>query len=116
MHYFNNDYFIVYIEAFLLLILLRASYYEYSVKNSGIVVNRGEGSKSKFVALFTFFTSSFIVPLISVGGGKYLGGYELALFCFNLISSVYLFFYNSWFRNKMMGFVVRFQKKKEKHT
>jgi len=97
-------------EGIFLLLFIYALSHEKKCSNK--VVTRGTGG-------WDIFTLSFgvnsIVLIQIINSADALHGYKTIISITNLLMLIYLIFFNGWFRNKLIGIIIRSQNKKEKH-
>jgi len=74
------------------------------------VVTRGEKSIEKFYLTYVV-TSLIVIEIIS--NAKFLGDYKVTFMILNLLILTRLSFFNSWYRNKIIGFSVKTTNKRE---
>lgn len=55
----------------------------------------------------------FSLPIITLDYN--VRAYTLIIFVFNTLTYTYLFFFNSWFRNKIVGYYLKFEAFEERH-
>ena len=82
------------------------------IRKSGVsaTVKRGEPSIKIFFAVYAI-TSLIAIELISVA--DFLNDHQFTLMVINLTILTRLSFYNSWFRNKIVGLYMRMSAKEE---
>ena len=73
-------------------------------------VNRGEKSWNYFYLVYGVL-SVIAIPVISLS--EFGKGYKVSIALIDLGTLLYLALFNSWFRNKIIGFVVKSQTKEE---
>jgi hypothetical protein len=78
---------------------------------SKLSVKRGKESWNNFY--LTFGIASIILIQV-INSANALRNYKTIISIINLIILVYLTFFNSWFRNKIIGFIINSQNKVEK--
>lgn len=99
-------------EATLLFIFVYGLIADYIRKNSGLAVSRGGKARGIITGVASVLISFVSIQIVnSTGVWK---EYRVILILANLFFVTYLCFFNSWFRNKIMGFYVRFENKTEK--
>lgn len=76
----------------------------------GIKVKRGEETFKHFEVVFGF-TSLVMIEIIAAA--QFLNGFKVVLMFINIAILVRLSFFNSWYRNKIVGLIVRAKKKEE---
>lgn len=82
-------------------------------QDKGIVgeVTRGEKSWGYFHATFGFLSVIFLEVISTTESSK---GYKTIITLFDLSLLVYLCYFSTWFRNKIVSFVIRSQQMVEK--
>ena len=80
------------------------------MKRDQVSVKRGKGSW-KYFSLGYGILSVIVTQIISVS--EFWKGYKVLITALDLGGLLYLAFFNSWFRNKIIGFVVASQRKEE---
>lgn len=80
--------------------------------NLKMSVKRGEKGWENFTLVFGIAS---IVLMQIINSADALHGYKTIISMINLFMLIYLVFYNGWFRNKVIGLIIRSQNKKEKH-
>lgn len=102
-------------EVFLLVVFLYAIAKEHRwfMKSTGamLTVKRGEKSWSYFNLAYGI-ASVVLLQVINVS--EALKGYKTIISLANLFMLFYLAFFNSWFRNKVIGFIIKSQEKGER--
>ena len=114
--YFQDFYVFWFLQICLLLVLV------YSVtipslksnKNSGLTITLTRGPESQLYLYYSasFFVGAVIVTIFSITDvGK---GYKIFIFLLDIFVVLYLSLWNSWFRNKIIGWVNEFKTRIEK--
>lgn len=94
----------------LLVLLLYALFREYQMRRDNSKVKRGDKSLGYFSLAYGIL-SVIIIQIISISEwGK---GYKVIITTIDLGILMYLTFFNSWFRNKTIGFVVASKNKED---
>lgn len=78
-------------------------------RNGGLKLKRGAaGTKLlyEFVVVFITLILTQIVALTSWGEG-----YKVGLYITNILIIIYLGFYNAWFKNQLVGIIIRLEDK-----
>lgn len=70
-------------------------------------VVRGENSMN---LLYTFYGVATLIYALTVQVAEAAQGYKVAILVTDYLSLTYLCFFNSWFRNKLIGLYIRIQK------
>ena len=96
---------LIYISIFLFALIT-----DFRNRNSGTAVTRGEVSW-QYLYLFYGFTSVVLLQLINTT--EAFKGYKTLITLVNLLVLFYLCFYNSWFRNKIVGLISKSKQKTE---
>ena len=76
-----------------------------------IVIKRGEKGWDNFNLAYGIAS---IIVLQLINSTEALKGYKTIISLYNLMSTLYLFFYNGWFRNKITGLINKSIEKEEK--
>lgn len=98
-------------ECLLMLIFLFGLLQDHLNRHSGRVVTRGEKSQRIIIGV-----ASAIIAVVSnqiVANTDVWKNYRVILMLLNLFITSYLCFFNGWFRNKIMGWWIKFEKKQE---
>lgn len=99
-------------EILLFIIFLYASAKEYRwfTKEASIygAVKRGEKSWNHF---YLAYGVASVVLLQVINSSEALKGYKIIISLINLFILFYLAFFNSWFRNKIIGVIIKSQEK-----
>ena len=99
--------FIQFLLAFLVIFSLIVEKYN---GNSGRVVKRGRGGNKIFYYAYGILS----VVVLNIIQNSVAGiGYKVAITIFDLLLLVYLCFFNSWSRNKIIGVYIKFENKTE---
>jgi thiosulfate reductase cytochrome b subunit len=80
--------------------------------NLKLSVEKGKESWGNFTLAFGI--ASIIVLMQIINSADALHGYKTIISIVNLLMLIYLIFFNGWFRNKVIGLIIRSQKKIEK--
>jgi hypothetical protein len=94
----------------LLIIVLSAILGSYRMKRDDASVKRGEKSWNYFYLAYGVLSVIFIQVISLSESGK---GYKVYIALVDLGTLLYLGFFNGWFRNKIIDFVVKSQTKEE---
>lgn len=94
----------------LLIIFLSAILGSYRMKRDGASTKRGEKSWN-YLTLFYGGLYAIVIQVISLS--EFGKGYKVFITLMDLGILLYLVFFDSWFRNKIIGFVVKSQTKEE---
>jgi len=78
--------------------------------NLSLAVKRGEKSWDYFHVAYGI---ALLILVEVVGSTEALTGHKTLISVVDIVILTYLAFFNSWFRNKIMGFIVASQKKEE---
>jgi hypothetical protein len=103
---FEISFFLLFFYAF-----LREKGFFINKSRSKLSVTRGKESWNNFY--LTFGIASIILIQV-INSANSLRNYKTIISIINLIILVYLTFFNSWVRNKIIGFIINSQKKVEK--
>lgn len=101
--------------AFLLLFIYAFFYEKASFKKKGnlkVDVKRSKDTWENFPLAFGIVS---IVLMQIINSADALYGYKTFISIVNLLMLIYLSFFNGWFRNKVIGLIIRSQNKIEKH-
>jgi amino acid transporter len=82
--------------------------------NLKIEVKRSKDTWQYFILAFSI-VSIILMQIINSANILVIYGYKTIISIVNLLMLIYLVFYNGWFRNKVIGLIIRSQDKKEKH-
>lgn len=94
----------------LLILVVYAVFGSYRMKQDTASVKRGEKGWN-YLYLAYGVLSVIVIQIISLSDfGK---GYKVAIALVDLCTLLYLTFFDSWFRNKIIGFIVKSQNKEE---
>jgi len=99
----------LFIQIFFVVIWIYAEIIELTARG-GVVVTRGKESVEHFF-LFYGITSLIVIEVISAT--DFLSGYKVVIMGLNLLILTRLSFFVSWYRNKIMGFLVKVSNKRE---
>lgn len=102
-------------EVFLLLVFLYAIVKEHRwfMKSTSVVLSVKRGEKTwNYFNLAYGIASVVLMQVINVS--EALKGYKTIISLANLLILFYLAFFNSWFRNKIIGIIIKSQEKKER--
>jgi hypothetical protein len=80
--------------------------------NLKLSVERGKESWGNFTLAFGIAS---IVLMQIINSADALYGYKTFISIGNLLMLIYLIFFNGWFRNKVIGLIIRSKNKIEKH-
>lgn len=94
----------------LLILVLYSILGSHRMKRDMATVKRGEKSWSYFYLAYGIL-SVIVIEIISVS--DFAKGYKIFIVFVDLGALLYLTFFNSWFRNKIIGFIVKSQTKEE---
>lgn len=97
-------------ELTLFIVFLYSFYKEVSRRGSGLVVKRGQEGWAYFGLVYGI-VSLILIEIINSSSA--LMEYKVILILLNLSIALYLCFFNSWFRNKIVGFIERSKNKAE---
>ncbi len=97
-------------ELILFLVFMYSLYKDVSSRGSGLVVKRGQESWAYF-GLVNGIVSLILIEIINSSSA--LTEYKVILILLNLSIALYLCFFNSWFRNQIVGFIERSKSKAE---
>lgn len=84
---------------------------EFSNSNSGRVVTRGSQSRNIFYVIYGILSVIFLSIIQVTSEAK---EYKVIITIVDLLLLMYLCFFNSWSRNKIMGLYIKFESKVEK--
>ena len=103
----------IFLVAVFFYVLFRSMYDKRKNRSSGlsISVKRGKESVNYFHQFATGFTSLILGVIISIS--EVAKGHKVFLFLFDLIIVLYLSYWNSWSRNKIVGLFTKIEKKEE---
>lgn len=87
----------------LIVLFLYAIWGDQKRKKRNIKIKRGEKSWDHFYMAYGFL-SVVVTQIISIS--EFGKGYKIIFTVVDLLVLLYLSFFNSWFRNKIMGFIV----------
>jgi len=107
----SNDFIAVLTELIILIIWLYSTCYSITRKNSGFLMKRGNISWEFFP--IAFGSLSLIVVEI-IGNSTIFKEYKNILLVTNLLILFKLCFNSDWFRNKIVGFYIKYKEKIEK--
>lgn len=106
----SDTFMLIFLHLILLIIVLSAVQGSCRMKGDGASIKRGEKSWRYFY-LFYSVLSVIMMQIISFSEiGK---GYKIYIAVVDLLTLIYLAFFNGWFRNKIIGFVVKLLTKEE---
>lgn len=94
----------------LLVIVLYAIWGERKMKCDKVSVKRGEKSWAHF---FLAYGILLVIVTQVISLSEFGKGYKVVITVVDLAALLYLAFFNSWFRNKMIGFILASKTKKE---
>jgi hypothetical protein len=94
----------------LLVIVLYSIFGSYRMKNDLGRVKRGEKSWNYFYLAYGVLS---VIVIQVIGLSEFGKGYKVFMALVDVGTLLYLGFFNSWFRNKIIGFVVKSQTKEE---
>jgi len=97
-------------QLFFISVFLFALITDFSNRNSGVAVTRSEISW-QYLSLFYGLASVVLLQLINTT--EAFKGYKTLITLVNLSVLFYLCFYNSWFRNKIVGLITKSKQKTE---
>jgi hypothetical protein len=115
MNWLNDKYIFVAFEAALVLLLFWAI-----VRDTGLLrrdrsitreLKRGQESWNKLYLAFGF---SSVLTLQVINSSEAWKNYKVIISLFDISILCYLFFYNGWFRNKIIGFITKSTEMKER--
>ncbi len=107
----QDKYLFYIIESIILILLLISISIDLIKKRRKIIVKRGRKSLRKINNFFFIITAFGIIELTINTARSFK-----ILFClFNISTFIYLTFFNSWFRNLIIGVVNKFENKLENH-
>ena len=115
----SDLYFILLIQFCLAVLLIYSLFRQWVVRRREIKnqkdapssVERGETGWSYLYIAYGVF-SIILTQIISVS--ESFKGHKVAIILADLTALIYLFFYNGWFRNKVIGLISKSKKLKEK--
>ena len=99
----------------LLYVIVYSKYRSYHNRKNGLglVVRRGEKSNSYFHHFAFSFISVVLAVIIGIADTAH--GHKVFIFLVDVIIILYISYYNSWSRNKLVGIYSRLEQKKENH-
>ena len=107
---FGDSFVFIFLHIALILILAYSIFGEKRMKQDPASVKRGDKSWNHFYLAYGIL-SIVITQIISISEcGK---GYKVLITVIDLSILMYLSFFNSWFRNKTIGFIVASKMKEE---
>lgn len=107
----SNDFITILMELIIVIIWLYSIYYPRTKKNSGFLMKRGSPNWEFFP--IAFGSLSLIVVEI-IGNSTIFREYKNILIIANLLILFKLCFNSDWFRNKIVGFYIKYKEKIEK--
>lgn len=100
----------LYLIAIFIYALIKESRWFRKKSNLSLAVKRGEKSWDYFHLAYGF---ALLVLVEVIGSTEALVGHKTLIRVFDIVAITYLVFFNSWFRNKTIGFIVASQTKDE---
>lgn len=102
---------VFFLQFIILLLFIYALFKDFLSRNSGRKVKRGKIA-SKIFSNFVFISISLVLFAIItlMEWGK---EYKVGLFIINSLIIIYLGFYNAWFKNKLVGIIIKFEERWE---
>lgn len=101
-------------EVFLVLIFIFSIYRVNMAGKRGITITVKRGQESwQLLYLFYGITSIIMIQIITVA--RAFENYKVGISLLNLGILLYLTFYNSWFRNKILGYITKSKEQEERH-
>ena len=111
LNYLLSDYVIFLIfQLIIISIFLYALITDFKNRKSGMAVTRGETSWQYFPLFYGLISVIFLQLINTTEAFK---GYKTAITIVDQTVLLYLCFYNSWFRNKIVGLITKSKQKTE---
>ena len=117
VHYFQNTDILSVLELAVALLLLRGLYKNsrFGIEDRSLLkdVKRGEKALKIIRNSYVGFITLFALPILTLDYSY--DQYKLIILIFNTGTFTYLFFFNGWFRNKVIGIYGKFETYIERH-
>ena len=112
MSLFQDSVVLLLFEAGLVSLFLRGLFRDFISRDGWLVVKRGTDSLVKITRFFDLTAPLIIFSIIEISNAY--KDYKVILLILNYCMWFYLAHFNSWFRNKVIGFYSKFESHNEK--
>lgn len=82
--------------------------------DSGILVKRGNETRKYFYEFTIAFSTIVLTEVMNLL--NYFHDYKVCIYLVNLGIILYLSIYNGWFKNQLVGIIIKFEERRDSHS